>query len=125
MSKLVEYSLYLYFRQGDDFRHYLDECEGNVSDALVSMSKDLYAAYNSCVTLSKMMKGMDIIAHASGHHISFEPGNDMAIGLMEVLVKEKVLNQYELEEEEYGYDDNYDDDDNNDDDDDDDDDADD
>lgn len=111
MSNFKEYSLYLYFRQGDDFRHYLDEAEGNVARAISFLAADLKSAYETCNWLSMTMAKHNVIAHAEGHHISFEPGDKDAEGLLDTLVKEKVLNEYEVEEEEYGDDDGYDDDD--------------
>lgn len=117
MDNVKEYSIFLYFQQGEDFRHYLDESDDNVSVALTSWAEDMKSNYSMCLYLAKMFNGRDIIAHADGYHVAFEAGNREAKECLDVLVKEKVLNEYEIEEEEYGYDDSDEDDDGDDDDD--------
>ena len=99
MDKLKEYSICLYYRQGDDFRHFLGENGGNVAAALKDWALSMKASADYCLKLSQAMDGKNIVAHAESHHISFEPMDEHTEGLFNVLVKEEMLNEYELDDE--------------------------
>lgn len=111
MGKLKEYNIFMHARQGDDFRHWLDENDGDVPAALRAWAAAFKANEEHCLRLANAFHGRSVVAHADAHSVVFEPTDEDAEGLFEVLVKEEVLNVYELEEEEYGEDDDYDDDD--------------
>ncbi len=95
-----EYTIFIHGKQGDDFRHYLDENQSNVSAALQDWALQHKANYDLCLRLAQAFDGRDVSAFADTHHISFEPGNDEAAGLLEVLAKEELVNVYEFEDEE-------------------------
>lgn len=106
-----EYSLSLYHHQGDDFRHYLDENQSNVSAALRDWALQLKLGYDTCMRLASAFEDRDVYAFADAYHISFEPGNDETVGLLEMLAREDLVNIYEFEDEEAEDDEDSDDDD--------------
>lgn len=109
---MKEYSIMLHWMQGDEFRHYLDENGDNIAAALTDWAMQHKANYELCSRLAQAMEGKNIIAHAEGNHISFEPMDAYATGLLEMLGAEEAVDIYEFDDEdEYEYDDDDDDDD--------------
>lgn len=99
MSELREYTLFLHWNQGDTFRRLLDENDYNISAALRDWAAEFKNNQDTCLYLADKMEDVDLTAFSDEHHISFEPGDDYAQGLLEVLVKENVLNAYDLEDD--------------------------
>ncbi len=95
-----EYSLSVHYKQGDDFRHFLDEEKDDVPAALKSWAAHFGQIQSHLLRLAQHMTGFDVTANAGTHHISFEPGNEDASKLLEVLVKEELLDSYDFEDEE-------------------------
>lgn len=99
MKILKEYTINLYHKSGDDFRHYLSENNDDVPAALREWALQMKSGYDTCMRLAAAFEGRDISAFADNNHISFEPGSDVAVGLLDMLAEEELVDVYEFNDD--------------------------
>ena len=85
------YELFLHYKQGDDFQRCLGHARGNVPTALRLWAETFKRNHDICLQLARVFEGKEIDAHADTHHISFEPGDHVARGALEVMAAEKLI----------------------------------
>jgi hypothetical protein len=98
-KKIRSYELWLHYKQGDDFGHVLEKCKGNVPKALKTWAANFKQHAEVCLQLAKAFKGKKITVQADTHMICFDPKDVKATACLEALVKKKLLDVQEWDDE--------------------------
>jgi len=93
---MKEYSLWVHWKQGDEFHDLLEESKGDVSKALERWSEIFEERAKFCVELASRLKGKNVKADADTHYIGLY-GDEK---VLDKLAKEGLINVEEFEEEE-------------------------
>lgn len=93
---MYEYSLWLHYKQGDDFRDLLEKNNDNVAKALSEWAEEFEEKAEHCRKLAAELEGKEVEVQADTHHIGFE-GDEK---LLNELAKKNLLERQEIEEEE-------------------------
>lgn len=93
---MFEYSLWLHWKQGDDFHDLLERNKGNVAKALEDWAEEFEARAEHCREIAKAVKGKNIEAEADVHFINLF-GDEKVLN---ELVKRELLQKEEIEVDE-------------------------
>lgn len=92
---MFDYSLFLHWKQGDEFHEHLERNKGNVAKALEDWAEEFDERANHCLELAERIKGEDIEADADTHHIGLYGDEKILDGL----AKDGLINKDEFEDE--------------------------
>jgi len=81
--KLAEIGL-PYWKQGDDMRHYLEQCDGNVSEALELHAEAMEASATLLREVKEVIGGESVSLYADGHSIEIDADDAIIDRLIEL-----------------------------------------
>jgi len=93
---MYDYSLWLHWKQGDEFGEHLARNKGNVARALEDWAEEFEERAKFCKKLAKRIEGKNIEADADTHHIGLY-GDEK---ILNKLAKEGLIQKDEYEDEE-------------------------
>lgn len=93
------YELFLHYKQGDDFRHHLDNANGNVSKALRSWASEFRHHYDVCTQLANKLEGLNLGAEADTHYIALGANDAQAEAALEEFAASGVLEKRDMFDE--------------------------
>lgn len=100
---MTNYSIFLHYKQGDDFSSCLKHENDNISAAFALWSLQHKANADRCERLTKMFSKLPADAveiNADTHVIDFIPKTKQGEEFLEMLVKENLINKEEFEDDE-------------------------
>ncbi len=87
-----EYSLWLHFKQGDDFANHLERTNGDVSEAFASWSAQFKGMADHCMRISSITKGHTTLeAWGDTHYVGFRPTDEASRKLLDVMAIEELI----------------------------------
>lgn len=93
------YTLYLHYKQGDDFGHILNEADHKVPEALRDWAASFDANAKHCRELAARLENVDVNVQADTHHIGFDPNDKKAEKALAKLAEDGLIDEEEWEDE--------------------------
>ena len=96
MSKF--YSLFLHYKQGDDFQHILSNTKDN-SEAFLHWAESFEQNATVCYEIAKALDGQHVTIDAGTHMINLSPDDEQAESVLNKLVIAKLISVEDFEDE--------------------------
>jgi hypothetical protein len=97
---MKSYTLFLHYKQGDDFCGCLKECKDNISESLSLWASQFQSCLEACNILAFELAGINVEVVADTHYIAFTPKDEEADKVFSMLEHRGIVCSEEHDDEE-------------------------